>query len=53
MTSNARDPVAVVVAVDAATMRRNWGWFVALGIVQVIAGTLAVSFAFGATLALS
>jgi uncharacterized membrane protein HdeD (DUF308 family) len=51
MTSNAQDPVAVVVAVDAASMRKNWGLFVALGIVQMIAGTLAVSFAFSATLA--
>jgi uncharacterized membrane protein HdeD (DUF308 family) len=51
MTSNAQDPVAVVVAVDAASMRKNRAWFLALGIVQIIAGTLAFSFAFGATLA--
>ena len=40
-----------MVAADAASMRKNWGWFLALGIVQIIAGTLAVSFAFSATLA--
>jgi uncharacterized membrane protein HdeD (DUF308 family) len=51
MTSNAQDPVAVVVAVNAASVRKNWVWFLALGIVQIIAGTLAVSFAFSATLA--
>jgi len=31
--------------------RKNWGWFLALGIVQVVVGILAVSFAFSATLA--
>jgi uncharacterized membrane protein HdeD (DUF308 family) len=51
MTSNAENPVAVVLAVNATGIRKNWGWFLALGIVQIIAGTLAVGFAFSATLA--
>jgi uncharacterized membrane protein HdeD (DUF308 family) len=51
MTSNAQGPVTVVLAVDAASMRKNWGRLLALGIVQIIAGTLAVSFTFRATLA--
>ena len=32
-------------------IRQNWGWFLALGIVQIVAGTLAVGFAFSATVA--
>ncbi len=51
MTSNAQGPVTVVLAVDAASMRKKWGRLLALGIVQIIAGTLAVSFTFRATLA--
>ncbi|MGP0063217.1 MAG: HdeD family acid-resistance protein [Isosphaeraceae bacterium] len=51
MTSNAQNPVAVVPAVEATGIRKNWGWFLALGIVQIIAGTLAIGFAFSATLA--
>jgi uncharacterized membrane protein HdeD (DUF308 family) len=50
MISNAQNPDAVVLAVDEEGARKNWGWFLALGIVQVIAGTLAVGFAFSATL---
>jgi uncharacterized membrane protein HdeD (DUF308 family) len=51
MTANAENRAAVVVAVDLAGIRKNWGWFLALGIVQIIVGTLAVSFAFSSTLA--
>jgi uncharacterized membrane protein HdeD (DUF308 family) len=50
MTSNAQKPDAVVLAVDEAGVRKNWGWLLALGIVQIIAGTLAVAFAISATL---
>jgi uncharacterized membrane protein HdeD (DUF308 family) len=32
-------------------IRKNWGWFLALGILQILAGLLAVGFAFSATLA--
>ena len=38
-------------AEDAKKIRKVWGWFLALGIVQIVAGVLAVSFAFTATLA--
>jgi uncharacterized membrane protein HdeD (DUF308 family) len=32
-------------------VRHIWGWFLALGIIQIVVGALAVSFAFSATLA--
>jgi uncharacterized membrane protein HdeD (DUF308 family) len=32
-------------------VRKIWGWFLALGIIQIVVGALAVSFAFSATLA--
>jgi uncharacterized membrane protein HdeD (DUF308 family) len=51
MTANAQNRAAVVVAVDLSDIRKNWGWFLALGIVQIIAGTLAVGFVLSATLA--
>jgi uncharacterized membrane protein HdeD (DUF308 family) len=35
----------------ANSIRKNWGWFFALGIIQIVAGMLAVGFAFSATLA--
>jgi uncharacterized membrane protein HdeD (DUF308 family) len=51
MTANAQNRAAVVVAVDLAGIRKNWGWLLALGMVQIIVGTLGVSFAFSSTLA--
>jgi uncharacterized membrane protein HdeD (DUF308 family) len=36
---------------ETQSIRKNWGWFLALGIVQIIAGTWSVGFAFSATLA--
>jgi uncharacterized membrane protein HdeD (DUF308 family) len=51
MISNAQNPDAVVRAVDETGVRKNWGRFLALGIVQIIVGTLAVGFAFSTTLA--
>lgn len=37
---------------DSATQaRKNWGWFLALGILQIIVGIVAVSFSFSATIA--
>src|SRR5262249_38139591 len=36
---------------EITSVRKNWGWLLALGIVQIVAGTLAVGFAFSATLA--
>ncbi len=51
MTGNARRRAAVVVAVDLSDIRKNWGWFLALGIIQIVAGTLALGFALSTTLA--
>ena len=51
MTSNAQNPTAVVQAVNVKGMRKNWGWFLALGIVQIVADNQAVGFAFSGTLA--
>jgi uncharacterized membrane protein HdeD (DUF308 family) len=51
MTPNAENRAAVVVALDLNDVRKNWGWFVVLGIVQIVVGTLAVGFAFSSTLA--
>jgi uncharacterized membrane protein HdeD (DUF308 family) len=51
MTVHVQNRAAVLLAVGAGTVRKNWGWFLALGIIQIVAGTLAVAFAFSATLA--
>jgi uncharacterized membrane protein HdeD (DUF308 family) len=51
MTTVPNDPIAGMLTEEAKSIRKNWGWFLALGIVQIIAGTLAVGFAFSATLA--
>ncbi len=50
MTANAQKRAAVVVAADLTDIRKSWGWFLALGIVQIIVGTLTVGFAFSSTL---
>jgi uncharacterized membrane protein HdeD (DUF308 family) len=51
MTTIANDRIAGMLTEEANRIRKNWGWFLALGIVQIVAGTLAVGFAFSATLA--
>jgi uncharacterized membrane protein HdeD (DUF308 family) len=51
MTSIANDGIAGMLMEDANSIRKKWGWFLALGIVQIVAGILAVGFAFTATLA--
>jgi uncharacterized membrane protein HdeD (DUF308 family) len=51
MSSITGDRIVGMLAEEANSIRKNWGWFVALGIVQVVVGILAVSFAFSATLA--
>ncbi len=51
MLPKAQNADAVVRAVEETGVRKNWGWFLALGIVQIVVGTLAVGFAFSATLA--
>src|SRR5262245_30717521 len=51
MSSIANDRVVDMVMEQANGVRKSWGWFLALGIVQIVAGMLAVGFAFPATLA--
>jgi uncharacterized membrane protein HdeD (DUF308 family) len=51
VSAGAQDRSAVLLTVEAAGIWKNWGWFLALGIVQIIAGTLAVDFVLSATVA--
>jgi uncharacterized membrane protein HdeD (DUF308 family) len=51
MTTHTNDQITGVLTEEAKGIRKNWGWFLALGIVQIIAGAVAVGFAFSATLA--
>jgi uncharacterized membrane protein HdeD (DUF308 family) len=51
MSTAAQTRFADVLTEEANRIRKNWGWFLALGIVQIVVGMLAVSFAFSATLA--
>src|SRR5262249_51381258 len=50
MTTVAQDRIADMLSEEATQVRKNWGWFLALGIVQIIVGALAVCFAFSASL---
>jgi uncharacterized membrane protein HdeD (DUF308 family) len=40
-----------MVTEEANSIRKNWGWFLALGIVQIVGGIFAAGFAFTATMA--
>jgi uncharacterized membrane protein HdeD (DUF308 family) len=51
MTTLANDRIAGMLTEATNRIRKNWGWFFALGMVQIVAGMLAVGFAFSATLA--
>jgi len=51
MTTIATDRIAGLLTEAGSNARKNWGCFLALGIVQIVAGMLAVSFAFSATVA--
>jgi uncharacterized membrane protein HdeD (DUF308 family) len=51
MATAAQDRFAGIFSEEATEIRKNWGWFLALGIVQIVAGIFAVGFAFSATLA--
>jgi uncharacterized membrane protein HdeD (DUF308 family) len=51
MSTAAQTRFADVLTEEANRVQKNWGWFLALGIVQIVVGILAVSFAFSATLA--
>ena len=50
MTTVAQDRTAVMMREETTRIRKQWGWFLAFGIVQIIVGVLAVGFAFSATL---
>jgi uncharacterized membrane protein HdeD (DUF308 family) len=51
MTTIASERIAGMFTDAANSIRKNWGWFFALGMVQIVVGMLAVGFAFSATLA--
>jgi len=51
MATTVSNSIAGLVTEEVRSIRNNWGWFVALGIVQIAVGMLALSFAFSATLA--
>jgi uncharacterized membrane protein HdeD (DUF308 family) len=51
MTAIVQDRFDDVLNEEAAGFRKNWGWFLSLGIMQVIVGIFAVGFAVSATLA--
>jgi uncharacterized membrane protein HdeD (DUF308 family) len=51
MPAIAQNRIAEILTEEISTVRKNWGWCLALGIVQIVTGMLAVSFAFSATLA--
>jgi uncharacterized membrane protein HdeD (DUF308 family) len=51
MNAIAQDRFADALNEEVTEIRKNWGWLLALGIVQILAGTVAVGFAFRETLA--
>jgi uncharacterized membrane protein HdeD (DUF308 family) len=51
MTAVTANRFADVFAEEANRIQKDWGWFLAFAIVQVVVGMLAVSFAFSATFA--
>jgi uncharacterized membrane protein HdeD (DUF308 family) len=50
MTTIAHNPIENMLTEEFTGIRKNWGWFLAFGIVQIIVGILAISFAFSATI---
>jgi uncharacterized membrane protein HdeD (DUF308 family) len=51
MSVIAHDRIADMLTEEATHVRKQWGWFLALGIVQIIVGVFAVCFVFSATFA--
>jgi uncharacterized membrane protein HdeD (DUF308 family) len=49
MTALTRDRTTGLLAQAADDVRKNWGWFVFLGALQIVAGAVALSYAFSAT----
>jgi uncharacterized membrane protein HdeD (DUF308 family) len=50
MSTLTHNQIPGVLTEAADRVRRFWGWFLFLGILQIVAGTVAVGFAFSATL---
>jgi uncharacterized membrane protein HdeD (DUF308 family) len=51
MATIAQDSMTGFLTDRATQARKNWGWFLALGTIQIIVGMVAVSFSFSATIA--
>jgi uncharacterized membrane protein HdeD (DUF308 family) len=51
MTANAQNRAAVSLMAEVTGIGKIWGWFLALGIVQIIAGIMGVGFVSSAALA--
>jgi uncharacterized membrane protein HdeD (DUF308 family) len=51
MTAIANDRITGTLMEETNRIQKSWGWFLALSIVQIVAGILAVDFAFTATFA--
>jgi uncharacterized membrane protein HdeD (DUF308 family) len=51
MTADAQNRADVSSMAEVTGIAKNWGWFLALGIVQIIAGIYGVGFVLSATLA--
>jgi uncharacterized membrane protein HdeD (DUF308 family) len=49
MSANAEEPAHVSMTAEASGLRRNWGWFLATGIIQIIAASVAVGFILSTT----
>jgi uncharacterized membrane protein HdeD (DUF308 family) len=51
MTANSRNRATVSLMAEGTGFGKNWGWFLALGIVQIIVGIFGVGFVSSSTLA--
>jgi len=51
MNAITQDRMASMLKEEVTGIRKNWGWFLALGIIQIVVGVLAVDFAISATFA--
>jgi uncharacterized membrane protein HdeD (DUF308 family) len=51
MASVTDNRISGILAEEASSIRKNWGWLLAFSIIQIVVGVLAVSFAFSATMA--
>jgi uncharacterized membrane protein HdeD (DUF308 family) len=51
MTLATENRIAEMMKDDVKDIRKAWGWFLAFGVLQIVVGMLAVSFAFSASIA--